>query len=299
MQEHPVPRQITTFEFKLIGELTIKQFGYLAFGAVFGVILFFLIPNIFLLNFIVAAVPVAIGIGFAFVPINERPLDIWLKNLFKRLTSPTQYYFKKNNLPPKILLGITLPPREVLIEHIKAQQKLNEYLEKKPREDLKDKLEDIDQSFEQKKSKLQSLMFASPTTEGTEEKRVSPTTSNINENLVSGIKVNPDLHNDRLESNFTTINIGSKEVNNSSSVITVSGVVLSSGGVPLGNILVYIKKGIETVRLFKTASNGIFQNNLPLPKGDYFIELEDPKKKYHFAKMKLNESAENIKIFAL
>ena len=130
MQEHPIPRQITTFEFKLIGELTIKQFGFLAFGVALAALLFFLAPKIFFLNFILAAVPAVLGIGFAFVPVNDRPMDVWLRNLFRRLSSPTQYFYRKHNPPPKILLGLQLPPREVLLQHIKAQQSLNEYLQK-------------------------------------------------------------------------------------------------------------------------------------------------------------------------
>ena len=130
MQEHPIPRQITTFEFKLIGEMTVKQFGYLAFGIACAAILYFLAPKVLFLNLILAIILAALGFGFAFVPINDRPMDIWLKNMFKRLFSPTQYFYRKNNQPPKILLGLQLPPREVLLQHVKAQQSLNEYLQK-------------------------------------------------------------------------------------------------------------------------------------------------------------------------
>ena len=34
MEQHPVPQNVTTFQFRLIGDMTIKQFGYLAGGAI-------------------------------------------------------------------------------------------------------------------------------------------------------------------------------------------------------------------------------------------------------------------------
>lgn len=54
-----------------------------------------------------------LGFGLAFVPIEERPLDVWLTSFVKRVYLPTQYVWKKQNLPPEILLQ--LPPLMVTI----------------------------------------------------------------------------------------------------------------------------------------------------------------------------------------
>ena len=266
MQEHPVPRQITTFEFKLIGELTIKQFGFLAFGISFGVILFFLVPSFLYLNLLVAAIPVLLGVGFAFVPINERPMDLWLRNLIKRLTSPTQYYYRKHNLPPKILMGITLPPREVLLEHVKAQQKLNEYLQQRPKNETdKNSTNALDKSYSDKQGKITTLLNESRT--NVQKSPTSPTA------VVTALPTNAET-------------------------FTFQGSVLSPTGVPLSNIMIYVKKGVETVRLFKTDAEGVFQNNIPLELGEYVLELEDPRKKYDFARMKLDGSQKTLQIVA-
>src|SRR3989344_5778848 len=88
MEQHPMPRQITTFEFKLIGFLTLKQFIYLVLFIPLGFIAYKLIA-IPLLNILIAALVAGLGVAFAFVPINDRPLDVWIKNLTKRLTSAT------------------------------------------------------------------------------------------------------------------------------------------------------------------------------------------------------------------
>lgn len=267
MQEHPIPRQITTFEFKLIGELTIKQFGYLAAAAASAVFLFFLTPKVFYLNFLVAALPALLGIGFAFVPINDRPMDIWLKNLFKRLLSPTQYYYRKHNLPPKILLGLQLPPREVLLQHIKAQQSLNEYLQKKPRTDVREEAAAINAKYEDRKKNIQTLINAG--------------------SLASAVVPRED--------NFTTVSMPVEKIKESSAV-TFEGTVTTKNGLPLPGLIVYVKKGEETIRLFRTDKDGHFRNNLPLPSGDYFLEVNDPQKKRTFARMKIDGSATNLEI---
>ncbi len=160
MIEHPVPRQITTFEFKLIGELTVKQFGYLLFGSIAAIVVYFLVPSFAFLNFVAAAIPALIGIAFAFVPINERPLETWLKNFITRLISPTQYFFKKHNRPPKILMGVTLPPRDLSKQHLLAKQKLEEYMQNKQKTAAEQSaIVAADTVTSQKQNDLKKLIF--------------------------------------------------------------------------------------------------------------------------------------------
>lgn len=287
MQEHPVPRQITTFEFKLIGELTLKQFGYLVFGVVIAIILYFISPKILFLNFLLAAIPALVGIGFAFVPINERPMEIWLKNLFKRLTSPTQFYYRKNNSPPKILLGITLPPREVLLQHIQAQQKLNEYLQKKPKTTQENTEQIVDTELVRRKQNIQSLM--QNMAYSVSSLASQPTTVQTAGTAVTSAAVSDNKTYTPLTFNTT----GKSSVER----FSLEGNVFSSSGVPLEGIIIYLKKNGESVRIFKTDKEGHFINNLPLPKEEYILELDDPNKKYEFDRMKIDGSQTKLQIF--
>lgn len=109
MEQHPIPQNVTGFQFKLIGDITLKQFGYVAGGLILAYLAtkISLIP--LLLRYPLAAVCAILGIGLAFVPIEERPLDRWLISFFKSIYAPTQYIWKKNNPPPEILLQ-PLPP---------------------------------------------------------------------------------------------------------------------------------------------------------------------------------------------
>ncbi len=94
MEQHPVPQNVTTFQFRLIGDMTIKQFGFLAAGAIGGYI-FYKLPLPFFFDWPLAVSSVLLGIGLAFVPIEERPMDVWLLSFIKSIYSPTQYVWSR------------------------------------------------------------------------------------------------------------------------------------------------------------------------------------------------------------
>lgn len=115
MEQHPVPQNISGFQFKLIGDITLKQFAYLAGGVILGYLSlkFSLIPS--LLRWPLGGFWVLFGFGLAFLPIEERPLDRWVVAFFKRIYSPTQYVWKKQNLPPEVLImqTVAVPPTTI------------------------------------------------------------------------------------------------------------------------------------------------------------------------------------------
>ena len=96
MEAHPVPQNVTSFEFRLIGDMTLKQFIYLVSGAgtayIFFVFLaapapFFAWPVIVISSFL--------GVAFAFIPIAGRPLDHWSSAFLKAIYSPTKRVWTK------------------------------------------------------------------------------------------------------------------------------------------------------------------------------------------------------------
>lgn len=90
MEQHPVPQNVTTFQFRLIGDMTIKQFGYLCAGAILAFIAYKL-PLPFIITWPLTGAFAFLGVGFAFIPIEERPMDVWVFSFFKSIYSPTQY----------------------------------------------------------------------------------------------------------------------------------------------------------------------------------------------------------------
>lgn len=98
MDVHPIPQNVTSFQFKLVGDMTLKQFGYLAAGSAFAYFVFILFAHDYpYIAWPVIVFSALLGVGFAFLPIASRPLDYWLVAFLKAIYSPTFRVWKKNN----------------------------------------------------------------------------------------------------------------------------------------------------------------------------------------------------------
>jgi hypothetical protein len=98
MDQHPIPQDVTGFQFKLIGSMTVKQFGYVASGVILAVILYYLpLAGPFAIMIKLIFVPIFGGSGviLAFVPIEGRPIDLMATNFVKALFSPNQYVYHR------------------------------------------------------------------------------------------------------------------------------------------------------------------------------------------------------------
>ncbi len=98
MDQHPIPQDVTGFQFKLIGTMTVKQFGYVASGVVMAVILYYLpLHSAFGILIKVLFVPLfgVSGVIVAFVPLDGRPIDLMATNFVKALFSPNQYIYHR------------------------------------------------------------------------------------------------------------------------------------------------------------------------------------------------------------
>lgn len=95
MEPHPIPQNVTSFEFRLIGDMTLKQFFYLGVGLgtayLLYAIAYFSYPIIVLPLILISAL---LGVAFAFLPIFDMPLDHWVKAFFHAVYSPTKGQWK-------------------------------------------------------------------------------------------------------------------------------------------------------------------------------------------------------------
>lgn len=97
-EQHPVPQQISSYQFRLVGDMTLKQFIQLAAGAVIGLIIYSLpLPGFFKWPLIVLSV--VGGAAFAFLPVQDRPLEKWLVAFFRSIYAPTIFVWKKSEAP--------------------------------------------------------------------------------------------------------------------------------------------------------------------------------------------------------
>ncbi|MFA5135916.1 MAG: PrgI family protein [Patescibacteria group bacterium] len=269
MEQHPIPRQITSFEFKLIGFMTLKQFLYIIIFAPIGYIVYALFP-IPLLNILFGIVVAALGPAFAFIPINDRPLDVWIRNFWKRLTSPTQYFYHKNNPPLSIfqnLYFVTDPHR--IVAHIESQKMLSKYLASTKQVAVAN----------MRKRQVQKTV-SSPLN----ALRVSPP--------LKGARVAPQapLYNAQVVSQP----VGQVPVQTGQKKPFFTGEVKNNKHISLPGILIYVKNEQGTpVRLLKTNPHGIFATYNPLSAGEYVFEIKDPKNIYFFDTMKINITDQN------
>lgn len=93
MENHPIPQDITGFQFKLIGDMTVKQFAYLASGSIFAWLIFSL-PLTYLIKLPFSSLSVLFGISFAFLSISGRPMDTMIFNFIRATFSPTKYVYQ-------------------------------------------------------------------------------------------------------------------------------------------------------------------------------------------------------------
>lgn len=134
MEQHPVPRNISGFQFKLIGDMTVRQFAYLGAGVLMAYFTFRFAPFPPILRIPLAGIIGLSGFAFAFLPVQERPLDKWLMLFIKSITSPTQYLWHKDEIVPDILIRPSYVHLTVTanVPHQDAKEKLKSYLSTLP-----------------------------------------------------------------------------------------------------------------------------------------------------------------------
>lgn len=103
MQQHPIPQNVTQYQFRLVGDMTLKQFLELCIGLGLAY-LFFASNLIFIIKWPMIIVSILFGAGLAFFPIEDRPLDQWIINFIKAIYAPTRFIWQKTNKVPRLFL---------------------------------------------------------------------------------------------------------------------------------------------------------------------------------------------------
>lgn len=99
MQEHPVPQNVTQFEFKLVGDMTIKQFGYVGAGLGIAYLIFTVMAaSVPFLAYPLMVVSALTGVALAFLPFQDRMLDHWIKAYFQAIFAPTYGKYSSKTL---------------------------------------------------------------------------------------------------------------------------------------------------------------------------------------------------------
>ncbi len=129
MEQHPIPQNISSYQFRLVGDMTLKQFFELAGGFLVGLI-FYSSPLPGIIKWPFAIVAVILGAAMAFVPLEERPLEKWIIAFFRTIYSPTIFNWKKSVAPQKFFQDETVASNIVNPQNSAQDAALKSYLDK-------------------------------------------------------------------------------------------------------------------------------------------------------------------------
>lgn len=260
MENHPIPQDVTGFQFKLIGNMTVKQFAYLATGIILGWV-FLQLPISIFIKLPFSIFFAVFGVGLAFFPISGRPMDAMIGNFIKALLRPTQFFYEKTGTQlyypsAKVSFNGTLP--------FQQKDKLKDYL-----------------ASQTNNPSLQP------------QPGISKPTAQVFVQPLPDVKTQPQPLVLRSVSSGFNRTIGLPSVPESPNLIT--GVTRDARGNPLASVLVEIKdKEGNPVRAFKTNEVGRFASATPLINGTYTIEFEDSKGQNKFEKGIINVTGQII-----
>jgi len=254
MEQHAIPQPITSYEFRLVGDMTLKQFGKLAAGIILALIVYAINPP-YLLKWFLIILFAGLGVISAFVPFQGRPIDTWIIAFFKRIYSPNQYIWKAKEKtispPPTTSSSQTTKlesPSVVTPPHIQTSFKSTTP-------------PPVQTSLKNETQPQPTIPFSSitvPKTPPPPEKTVQP---NFSSNIV--IPATPTMPN-----------------------LIVGFVHDKQGKIIEGAILEIRDSQGNPVRAFKTNTLGQFLSATPLHNGTYEIETE--KEGYEFDIIKIN-----------
>lgn len=306
MENHPIPQDITGFQFKLIGAMTIRQFIYLAIGAIISFVFFFLLPISIFIKLPVSIISLSIGASFAFVSVSGRPMDTMVSNFFKALFAPTQYIYtktggdlsastsnvaaanaagaqtptttesKSQNLTPAPILTLddeeleqTKTP-ETNLQVLLAETQLE-------KEALEKELETLRASMNQTQTPPPPVP-APPSGPEALAGRWPPAQTQPQTQTEVQTPPPPPIPTQPPKQAVKSNDIPMPEAPN-----LITGILKDPRGNPLQNILVEVKdENQNPVRAFKTNGLGQFASATSLSNGKYIISFEDPKEEQRF-----------------
>lgn len=130
-KQHAIPQSIMSVEFKIIGDLTLKQFFFLLIFCGMAYASFMMIPA-FIIKWFLVVFFVLTGLAFAFIPLGDRGLDQWLINFLRAMLLPNQFVYRKDEEIPNVFLYQNLDVLRselITLTPTSSRRKIEAYLE--------------------------------------------------------------------------------------------------------------------------------------------------------------------------
>ena len=291
MEQHPIPQQISSYEFKLVGEMTLKQF----LKAAAGIVLALMIKSTSLVFFLKWPLMILCGGGglmLAFVPFQDRPIEAWIIAFLKSIYSPTIYTYKKK--AGKDWMGIKPVKAEEEGEEeekveLKPAKQANEYIRSLPTDKRKsvelkevsdeERKIEVNREEEAKKQELKEIAIPEEMLVKEEPEKIKKETGDI-----KTATVQKNWRKEKTDLNLAKAKLGATgqavfgeipmpdvpEVPN-----VIVGMIRDKQGKIVEGVIVEIQdeKG-NPVRVLKTNALGQFRSTTALPNGRYLLIIE-------------------------
>lgn len=263
-EQHPVPQDITGFKFKLVGDMTLKQFGELAFGAILAYLFYasnwhpiLKWPLVMFFGFL--------GVALAFLPIEERPLDVWIINFLRAIYRPTYYVWKKDTSG----LAIAAPSPQVLP---RPALQAWPYPKVEPEKEKPTATVPTVSVAELEKFRAQKLAGKQ------EEKKVTNIVTVDSLAQMRSVVEPPWASGATGQARVVDRPVRATQTISLTDVPNIiNGTVFDQRGAPMEGVVLVIKdKTSNSVRALKTNRVGQFIVSTPLEDGTYYLEFEMP-----------------------
>jgi hypothetical protein len=159
-KQHAIPQSIMSVEFKIIGDLTLKQFFFLLIFCGLAYTSFIAVQP-FVFKWLLVIFFVVTGMCFAFLPLGDRGLDVWIVNFLRAMFLPNQFVYRKQEEIPNVFLYQNLDVLKselITLTPTSSRRKIEAYLEQQ--EVPADKLDFDEKSYILKVKEAYSTGYA-------------------------------------------------------------------------------------------------------------------------------------------
>jgi hypothetical protein len=295
MEQHSIPQQISSYEFKLVGDMTLKQF----LKAGVGIILAILINSTKLMILVKWPLMFLFGAGgllLAFVPFQDRPLESWIISFIKAIYSPTIYTYQRKGNKNWLDLDLTKTTKQNE-EDIVIGKSRSSFLGNK----IKDSITTMEIKVDKKENKKQEINIEEIKTEvnvGPREIKVEEIKKENKEEIKT-----EDWRDQKTDLNLKTEKLGATgkaifgmipmpdipEIPN-----VIVGMATNMDGKIVDAVIVEIQdESGNPSRVLKTNSLGQFKTTTPLADGRYLIIAE--KDGYNFDRVNIDLKGQIVK----
>ena len=292
MEQHPIPQQISSYQFKLVGDMTLAQFGKAAGGIILailvnasGMVFFIKYPLMFICG--------GGGLALAFVPFEDRPLETWLSAFIKSIYSPTMYIWRKT--APVNWLDIdrnktlvTDEDEKIEVEE-KDENKIKEFIQSLPSFKREKVLEMEDDQKVDVKNEMEAelartaneMSLGEIDSDGakTKNRKIKTETGEEVEEVDSDFEqvkeMSLNLKRQKLEATGLAEFGGVPMPDTPTEANVLSGMVVGPNDEIIEEAIVEVRDKFDNpVRVFKTNSLGQFKTGTPLLDGNYLVVTE-------------------------